>query len=90
MRLVSSLSHPHIVSCRDCWVEKGVYVCIVTGYCEGGDVADLLRRAQGRLFSEGRLIKWFVQILLALQYLHKHKVLHRDLKVGSLQDQFSY
>ncbi|GAQ86287.1 Serine/threonine protein kinase [Klebsormidium nitens] len=84
MRLLSSLDHPHVVSCRDCWVEKGVYVCIVTGYCEGGDVADLLRRADGRLFSEGRLIKWFVQILLALQYLHAHKVLHRDLKCSNL------
>uniref|UniRef100_A0A0E0CMP0 Protein kinase domain-containing protein n=1 Tax=Oryza meridionalis TaxID=40149 RepID=A0A0E0CMP0_9ORYZ len=82
MSLMASLSNPYIVEYKDGWVDEGTSACIVTSYCEGGDMAERIKKARGVLFSEERVCRWFTQLLLALDYLHCNRVLHRDLKVN--------
>ena len=46
---------------------------------EGGDMAKLIRerKRQRKYFSEVTLRTWLLQLSIALEYMHKHKILHR-------------
>jgi len=55
---------------------------IVMEYCDGGDLERKMK--QGRPLSEPQIWDYFVQICLALEYLHSKKVLHRDIKPANI------
>ena len=88
MQLVSELRHPFIVPYKESWIERGHTICIINTYCEAGDLRTLLKSMAGlqqrRYFSEDQLKKWLVQLLFALEYLHRHEVIHRDMKSSNV------
>nr|XP_014121447.1 serine/threonine-protein kinase Nek4 isoform X3 [Zonotrichia albicollis] len=83
-QLLSQLRHPNIVTYRESWQGDDGHLYIVMGFCEGGDLYHKLKEQKGKLLPESRVVEWFVQIAMALQYLHEKHILHRDLKTQNI------
>ncbi|RYG53426.1 hypothetical protein EON66_08560, partial [archaeon] len=81
--ILSHLSHPNIISHMESFEEDG-HLCIVTEFAERGDLSAALRDRRSVWLTEAQVCDWFVQICLALLYLHKKKILHRDLKLANV------
>jgi NIMA (never in mitosis gene a)-related kinase len=83
VRLFSSLVHQNIVGYKDSFRDqKSLY--IVMEYVDGGDLEQRIVNREGRPLSETEILSTFVQILLALSYLHEKHILHRDLKPDNI------
>jgi hypothetical protein len=83
--LLRRLHHPNIVRYIDSFLTKNSdSLCIAMEYCDGGDLATQIKNARRKLFSEDKVLHWFVQIALGLHYMHTNKVLHRDLKTQNI------
>ncbi|XP_053508511.1 serine/threonine-protein kinase Nek4 isoform X3 [Ictalurus furcatus] len=83
-QLLSQLKHPNIVTYRESWEGEDYQLYIVMGFCEGGDLYHRLKQQKGELLPERQVVEWFVQIAMALQYLHEKHILHRDLKTQNI------
>uniref|UniRef100_A0A4W4EES0 Serine/threonine-protein kinase Nek4 n=1 Tax=Electrophorus electricus TaxID=8005 RepID=A0A4W4EES0_ELEEL len=83
-QLLSQLKHPNIVTYRESWEGEDCQLYIVMGFCEGGDLYHRLKQQKGDLLPERQVVEWFVQIAMALQYLHEKHILHRDLKTQNI------
>lgn len=52
--------------------------CIIMEYCAQGQLYEVLRA--GRKITPSLLVDWAMGIAGGMNYLHLHKIIHRDLK----------
>ena len=78
---LTSIRHPNIITFLGTYEENDNLV-IVTEYCEGGNLFDLLHNETYIELSWGLKLKFLIEISQAMNFLHKNepKIIHRDLK----------
>uniref|UniRef100_A0A8C9ZPQ2 mitogen-activated protein kinase kinase kinase n=1 Tax=Sander lucioperca TaxID=283035 RepID=A0A8C9ZPQ2_SANLU len=71
------LKHPNIITFKGICTQAPCY-CIIMEYCAQGQLYEVLRA--GRKIHPSLLMDWAMGIAGGMNYLHLHKIIHRDLK----------
>lgn len=80
---VKALNHPNIVSIINFFViKKTLQTYCIMEYLEGGELLNYLQKSAKLEETDAREI--FKQIISAIDYCHKHKIIHRDLKLENI------
>ena len=81
IKIHKSLHHPNIVAFEH-YFEDSENVYLLIEICHNQTLNELLKRR--KKLTELEVQCYAVQIIKALKYLHTHRVIHRDLKLGNL------
>jgi class 3 adenylate cyclase len=75
--------HPHIVTVHDIG-EEGGQPYIIQEYMAGGELKELLARAENHRLPMDQALRIAHEVCQALEYAHGRGVIHRDLKPGNV------
>ena len=81
IKIHKSLHHPNIVAFEH-YFEDSENVYLLIEICLNQTLNELLKRR--KKLTELEVQCYAIQIIKALKYLHNHRVIHRDLKLGNL------
>ena len=85
IQLLQQLEHPGVVEYVESFqLPKTNMLCIVMAFCEGGDLTNYIKKQRANKMSEKDLVDYFVQMALALHFMHGKNILHRDLKTQNI------
>ncbi|KAG1706199.1 Serine/threonine-protein kinase Nek9 [Nymphon striatum] len=82
VKVLSMLNHPNIISYFDSFEQDGVLM-IEMEYADGGNLAQYLSQKKQRM-EEKEILNFFHQMCSAMQHMHEHNILHRDLKTANI------
>ena len=54
-------------------------LCLDEEFCGGGNLAKAIIKP-GRGASEHEVMNWFIQLSLAVEYIHDRNIVHRDIR----------
>lgn len=75
-------NHPNILQITDLLYNERSELCLVTPFCGGGDLHELLSRHGPLPSTEADCL--MAQILRALSFLHAHNTAHRDVRLETV------
>lgn len=80
----SKITHPNVIQFIE-RIDRGDKLLLVFEYADAGDLyAQVNARAPHRHFKEAEIMLIFTQLCLALNQLHRRKMLHRDIKTPNV------
>nr|XP_046263006.1 uncharacterized protein LOC124068652 [Scatophagus argus] len=80
IEILKTISHPHIVSCKNSFKVNNAHY-VVMNYCEGGSLAAQIREGQpSQPHHESQVLSWIVEICMALKTIHDKGLIHKNLK----------
>lgn len=87
IRILAAVKHPNIILYHEHFLD-GAFIFIIMEYADGGDLSTRIKEAKSqekpKLFDPNLAMFWFLQICMALKYLHDNHILHRDLKSANI------
>ena len=69
--------NPFIVQLHSAFTSKN-YVYFVLDLCSGGDLFNMIQKHRNFNTKQAKLL--IAEVILAIQHLHKHNILYRDMK----------
>ncbi len=83
--ILKNLHHSNLPQVYD-FVEDGPDVYTVIDYIEGITMMELIRRSGGRPIAERMVLKWLLEMLDALSYVHSQNppIIHSDIKPSNM------
>lgn len=86
-QILKKINHPNILLLKDSYYSQDKnFLNIITEYADGGNLQTKLdkQKEKKEYFDEDSLLNWFMQICFALRYLHKKKIIHRDIRPSNI------
>ena len=85
VELHSKLFHPHIIGYRGSFQQNDMF-CIVMDYAAGGTLDGRIaqQKEAGEPFCAEMILRWLAEMASALEHMHSHRVLHRDMKPANV------
>lgn len=85
-RILYQIDHPQIPKFQACFEEQG-RMFLVQEYVDGKTYSCLLKERlsqQRQAFSEAEITQWLRDLLPVLDYIHRHKIIHRDISPDNI------
>ncbi len=82
VKVLAKMDHPNIIGYHDSFERDGILM-IEMEYADGGNLQEFLSKQTVRM-EEKDILDILYQMVSAIQYMHAHNVLHRDLKTANI------
>ncbi|CAJ1942085.1 unnamed protein product [Sphenostylis stenocarpa] len=77
--IISLLDHPFLPALYTSF-QTSTHVCLITDFCQGGELFALLDRQPMKIFKEESARFYAAEVVIGLEYLHCLGIIYRDLK----------
>eukprot|EP00904_Undaria_pinnatifida_P011167 jgi/Undpi1/7180/HiC_scaffold_22.g09654.m1 len=78
--VMRELDHPHIVRMRQVFYSKR-HIFMIMDLATGGELFNLVTKNPGDCATEAQIKRMLTNMLSAVGYMHRHGIVHRDLKL---------